>query len=58
MPEFIGIRTERYKIYAQDLTDAKLIWREYTLDGAMEDDVEYLDGTDSIEVIEGDEDNG
>ena len=51
MPKFIWIKTERYEIEAHSLADARDTIRQFTLDGALEDDVEYLDGTDVVEEV-------
>jgi hypothetical protein len=52
MPKFIWIKTERYEVEADTLNDAVLTVRAFTIDGALADDVEYLDGTDEVKEME------
>ena len=52
MPRFIITKTERYEIEAHTLADARQTWREFTMDGALEDDVEFLDGFEEFEEEE------
>jgi hypothetical protein len=44
MPEYIVEETNRYKVQAESLDDARFVFRQFTTESQFEDDVEFLDG--------------